>query len=252
MTQNTVYGQQTIQQPSQVRPNAESWSLPLDHIYNNPSLRLDASHYLPKTNRVVQEIQNSTMPVKRLEEVADIYLPGHFTRIWAKDPEHGIPYLNATDLMSLTGIGMLPGQKRYISLQSKVDIDVLIIKEGWLLISCSGTIGRVFYVPKRLDGWVATHDLIRVRPHDLRMVGYLHAFLSSDYAQEQMLAHSHGGQIDHITDAQAASVLVPIPAQTVVDDIHEKTMAALDHRERAIQDLEHVSLQMRGLLKDER
>ncbi|CCD28627.1 hypothetical protein CAGGBEG34_100020 [Candidatus Glomeribacter gigasporarum BEG34] len=60
--------------------------------------------------------------------------------------------MNATDLMSLTGIGNFSGNPRYLSKETDVDMEELIIHEGWLLITCSGTIGRVFYVPKRLDG----------------------------------------------------------------------------------------------------
>ena len=88
-------------------------------------------------------------------------------------------------------------------------------------MTCSGTIGRVFYVPKRLDGWVATHDLIRIIPKGDSLAGYLYAWLSQPDAQTQILSHTHGGQIDHVTDKQVGTVLVPrLPPPTVDGSIN--------------------------------
>lgn len=65
-----------------------------------------------------------------------------------------------------------------MSRESETDVEALIIQEGWLLMTCSGTIGRVFYVPKRLDGWAATHDLIRIVPYDKNITGFLLSWLT--------------------------------------------------------------------------
>lgn len=88
----------------------------------------------------------------------------------ATDRKHGLPYLNATDLLSLMALGV-PARQRYLSCETETDIDALVIREGMLLLTCSGTIGRVFYVPSRLDGWAATHDLIRIVPAQPEMAG---------------------------------------------------------------------------------
>src|SRR5260363_94916 len=90
--------------------------------------------------------------IESIVRVGGCKTPGQFVRIWAEEKTYGLPYVNATDLMSLTGIGNFSGIPRYLSKESYVDMEELIIHEGWLLITCSGTIGRVFYVPKRLDG----------------------------------------------------------------------------------------------------
>ena len=104
-------------------------------------------------------------------------------------------------------------------------------------MSCSGTIGRVFYVSERLDGWAATHDLIRIVPDKTEMVGYLYAYLSTPAAQSQILSHTHGGQIDHVTDAQVASILVPIRPQAEILSISLRVMKALHSREKALEAL---------------
>lgn len=142
----------------------ESWAIPLQDIYKNDALRLDASHYDRDTALAISELKASKHELKPLSDLADVLLPGQFVRIWAKDKSFGFPYVNASELMSLAATGTLGGKARYLSRETVTNIDELIIREGWLLMSCSGTIGRLFYVSKRLDGWAATHDLIRIVP----------------------------------------------------------------------------------------
>jgi restriction endonuclease S subunit len=184
-----------------------------------------------------------------LTEFAEVRLPGQFVRIWADSIEYGVPYVNASDLMSLATFGTLGEKTRYLSRVSEVDIDYLIIHEGWLGLSCSGTIGRVFYIPNRLEGWVATHDLIRVIPNQKKTAGFLYSYLFSPLAQSQILAHTYGGQIDHVTDEQIGNILVPELPTAKMDEIHEKTMRALRAREQGIQSIAEVADDLQKILK---
>lgn len=223
------------------RAAVETWEVPLQDIYTNGDIRLDASHYNRDTAQALEQLRECGYELKPLSEIASVLLPGQFVRIWAKDKVHGIPYVNATDLMSLTGIGLMEGGMRYLSRQTEVDIAELTIREGWLLMTCSGTIGRVFYVPKRLDQWVATHDLIRIIPSDKEYTGFLHAYLSSSIAQKQILGYTHGGQIDHVTHHQVGTILVPMLGADVIKTIHRRTMQALKMREQAVDGLEKIA-----------
>lgn len=207
--------------------------MPISRILADPALRLDAAHYDPAVDDVMSQLRASGLPLDPLSELATLVLPGQFTRIWATDRAHGIPYLNATDLLNLFALGVPSGAPRYLSRQSETDVDALIIREGWLLMTCSGTIGRVFSVPKRLDGWAATHDLIRIVPRP-GMAGYLFAWCSTPAARTQILSHTHGGQIDHVTEEQVRGLLVPrLPGERIRAIDHAVTRA-LDARERAL------------------
>jgi len=229
------------------RAAVETWSVPLQDIYDNPNLRLDATHYDRETANALEELRKCGYPLKRLSDLADVLLPGQFARIWAKDAEHGIRYINATDLMSLNSIGI--ADERFLSRETKTDIDELVIHKGWLLLTCSGTIGRLFYVTERLDNWVATHDLIRIIPHEGVPVGFLHAYLSSAVAQKQILGHTHGGQIDHVTHHQVGGVLVPELPKEQVKETHKQMMDALRQRERAIAQVSEIADDVEQKLK---
>lgn len=219
--------------PERVKPEVEAWSVPLKDIYQNEGMRLDATHYDRETATALQTLKGFKCPLKLLSEIADVRLPGQFVRIWAKGKDFGIPYLNASDLINLNAMGTLGEGARYLSLKTNVDIEELKIRKDWLAVSCSGTIGRVFYIPPRLDGAAATHDLIRIVPHAETLVGYLYAYLCSPLAQSQILRHTHGGQIDHVTDIQVGSILVPWLVDKM-EDVHKKVMHALRAREQAI------------------
>ena len=116
--------------------------------------------------------------------------------------------MNATDLMNYAATGTLE-KVRFLSRASKVDVNRLILAEGTLLVTCSGTLGRVYVVPPSMTGWAGTHDLVRVKPHDPELTGFLLAYLRSTYAQVQLLADGYGGQIDHLTDKHVGACLVP-------------------------------------------
>ncbi|MHB8347392.1 MAG: restriction endonuclease subunit S [Acidiferrobacterales bacterium] len=218
-----------------------SWSIPLQKLYDNDTVRLDASHYDQDTASAISDLASRGFELDPLSSLADVRLPGQFVRIWAAEEKYGYTYVNATDLMSLTGIGVLSGNARYLSHETDTDIEELIIREGWLLMTCSGTIGRVFYVAKRFDGWVATHDLIRIVPKAGVKVGFLHAYLTSPAAQKQIMGHTHGGQIDHVTHHQIGGVLVPRIDDDEKLKIHTRTMQALNLREKSIEELKDIS-----------
>lgn len=224
-------------QPEQPPVSSEYWAVSIRGILLNENRRLDARHFNPTASNAVQQLRDMDLEVRPLSQLAELALPSQFARIWAKDRDHGLPYLNATDLLNLMALGVTAGSPRYLSHATETNLDELVIRKGMLLLTCSGTIGRVFYVPDRLDGWAATHDLIRIVPKEPEMAGFLYAYLSTLFAQDQILSHTHGGQIDHVTDLQVGSCLVPVPGESHIRRISTKVLDALSLRERAIETL---------------
>ncbi len=223
--------------PDRPRPHVDSWSATIKAVFSDTDLRLDASSYDPKVVGIPQALAQRGIAVEPLGDLATITLPNRFERVWALDAEHGVPYLNATDLLSLFSFGRPAADMRYLSHATNYDVDSLLVREGWILMTCSGTVGRVFYVGRRLNGWAATHDIIRIVPNDPEMTGYLYAWLSSDAARTQIGGRQHGGQIRHVTGGHMAAL--PIPRLDAAEEarIGARVMAALESRERAIESL---------------
>ena len=224
--------------PASRRVDPKSWTLSIERIFEDGGLRLDAARFDPDLDECMASLEASGLPLHRLSDLADISLPNRFERVWATDETHGLPYLNATDLLSLFAVG-LPAQSRFLSRRTVVDLPALVIHQDWLLMTCSGTIGRVFHVPERLDGWVATHDLIRIRPMP-GMVGYVFAWCMTGAAQAQVLAHTHGGQIGHVTDRQVGDMLVPMLPDAEARKLDGDVLSALGARERGLAKLQSL------------
>ena len=60
---------------------------------------------------------------------------------------------------------------------------MLTIHKGYILISDSGTLGRITYALEQHDGHVATNNLIRVVIEDENLRGYVYQFLKSPIGQ---------------------------------------------------------------------
>ena len=213
---------------------AKNWSLSIKRVLGQDSLRIGASFFDPLVDAHVESLDGHR--TQRLNQLATLILPGRFERVWAVDEKHGKPYLNATDLLTLFSLGK-PSQLRWLSPESNTDVDALVIRKDWLLMTCSGTIGRVYHVPERLDGWVATHDLIRIKPNSPDMIGYLYAWCMTSVAQAQILSHTHGGQINHVTEEQVGEMLVPHLHGRAAKKVNERVIRALAARETALNTL---------------
>ena len=80
------------------------------------------------------------------------------------------------------------------------------------MITRSGTIGRVAYITKRLNGAIVSDDLIRVRIPDEGIRNYALQFLQSDMALNQMLKNEYGAVQQHLEPNHVSDILIPIPA----------------------------------------
>ena len=105
-----------------------------------------------------------------------------------------------------------PADLKYLSPASHRNVDAIVIRAGWLLVTRSGTVGRVAICPPEWDGWAASEHIIRIVPDETKCpAGYLCSFLTSALGQAQLRANVHGAVVDELTDEQVRNVLVPVP-----------------------------------------
>ncbi|CAI1699258.1 Restriction enzyme BgcI subunit alpha [Serratia marcescens] len=103
-------------------------------------------------------------------------------------------------------------------------IDAIRVYRGDIVITRSGTIGRVAYITKRLDGAIVSDDLIRVRIKDHSLRLYVYQFLMTDKALNQMLRNEYGAVQQHLEPNHIANILIPIPEDlSIIDDLINRT-----------------------------
>jgi type I restriction enzyme S subunit len=78
-----------------------------------------------------------------------------------------------------------------------------------ILVTCSGTIGKIALVPKHWDNWAMTHDIIRIVP-DVALIGYLYIWLQTEYANKLIQAMSYGSVVPHIEIMHIRKIPVPL------------------------------------------
>ena len=90
-------------------------------------------------------------------------------------------------------------------------IEVMRLRRGMILITRSGTTGRVVYATAYHDGAIGTEDVIRVVVEDEALRGYVYQFLHSKLGQDQLKMNIAGAIVDHIEPSDVKKVIVPVP-----------------------------------------
>lgn len=172
--------------------------------------RFDASYHLPEIKEIHSLISKQAAEVTTLGDPRiskKIKVGNRFKRVYVNKGD-GAVYLNGKAIGQLDPNGL---EKKYLSLKIHAQQirEQLILKENMLLITCSGTLGKVVLVPKHWDGWIGTHDLIRVFAPDT-MSGYIYSYLSSSIGQKLLMRSAYGAVVDHIEPSHVSEVAIPL------------------------------------------
>jgi type I restriction enzyme S subunit len=119
------------------------------------------------------------------------------------------------------------------------NLNAYIVRKNWILVTCSGTIGRLSIVRDYWDEWAATNHLLRIIPNENEIhPGYLIAFLLSIYGQVQFQRLIYGGVVDEIGEAGELfnDILILKPQNKDIENrIGNFTFEAYDKRDKANQ-----------------
>jgi type I restriction enzyme, S subunit len=203
--------------------------------------RLDATHHVPVVRSALHKLSQSKFELIQLgSKVKQVYVAPRFARIYV-EKEFGTPLLQGSQLLS-----MRPYDMKYISNAKTQKIERWIIQSGWVLVTCSGTIGRIAVSSSNQDGWAASQHILRIIPEDNSThPGFLAAFLSTPYGQHQLKAKIYGGVVDELTAEDTEVILIPdvpyseqIPIGETVVRVYELRDEANAVEDEAIAELE--------------
>ncbi len=206
--------------------------------------RLDASYHIPSAGDILECLRHraaelTTIADDRISQ--EVFLPGRFKRVYVGEGQ-GTVFFGGRQILYLDPSveGKYLSTKHY----SEKIRNELTLKEGQILVSRSGTVGRIALVPKHWEGWTASEDLIRISPADDDIRGFLYVYLSSEYGQVLLRRFTYGSVQDHIADFHVASVQVPLLRdKNIQERINRLALEANDLRYEAYR-LEQRALQM--------
>lgn len=192
------------------------------------NLRFDASYHDPIADNIVSKLQKSGYTLSPLSKVSDAFIPSRFKRIYVEE-EYGLPFLQGTDISLIK-----PRLLKYISEKVTENIEKWIVHSGWVLVTRSGTVGRVSLVPKQWDGWAVSEHVLRIISNlDKINSGFLTIFLTSDYGYRQVISKIYGGVVDELSEDDLKDVLVPLPPLDVQENIGKLVLEAYEMKELA-------------------
>lgn len=129
-------------------------------------------------------------------------------------------------------------------------IKVLRVQYGDILVTRSGTVGRVAYATKRLVGVIVSDDMIRVRIKDEKLRLYAYAYLQSFAGYDQMIRNEYGSVQQHLEAKHISSILIPIPDDwKTVSTIVKAAQAMVAAKEKIEQSMTNMATEMTGLLR---
>ena len=182
-----------------------NYSVPLIELID----RLDGSYYVPIVKAIKQELAKTAREVvsvggSRISQ--SVILPSRFKRIYVEE-DNGVAFFGGAQIAELD-----PSNKKYLSRsQHKRKImDDLEIHINSILITRSGTVGKVAIVPEHWEGWIPNEHVIRIVPTNNAIAGYLCAWLSSDYAYPLITRCIYGAVVDEINAEHVAAVSIPL------------------------------------------
>ncbi len=176
---------------------------------NTLNIRFDSSYHIPVNQNIINNINKEKCEIiklgdKRLSK--NITLPGRFKRVYVEEGQ-GTLFFGGKQIYELA-----PNSDKFLSTNKhgKRISDELEIRENMVLITRSGTIGKVTLAPKHWENWVVNEHVIRVIPADDSVVGYIYAFLDTDYGLEFIKKFTYGSVVDEIDTTHVSEINIPV------------------------------------------
>ena len=163
-------------------------------------------------------------------ESSHVFFGNIFSRNFVKDEERGVPYLRASEIQKAD----LDSGGLYLSKKQADKLSYLRLKRGWILVTCSGSLGNCVLADARFEQFIATHDLIRIVPEKNKLEsGALYAFLASRYGYATLTHSQYGSVILHTNPEQVGEIQIPVFPAAFQKRIHKLITESARLREEA-------------------
>ncbi len=209
--------------------------------------RLDGSYFDIESKRARQIVTDCTYPKLPLFSDTSGFAKNvyHFPRFKRIFIEKGIPIFTASQILDFT-----PTPDKFVSKKTKANLEALTLKEGQIVITCSGSIGFCSIVTRTLKDKVFSHDLIRIECTNPEETGYVYAFLKTWMGHKVITTNNYGSVVTHIEPEHLTNVFVPDLPDNVKRETHKDIMRSFELRDEAnelIKQADELLLERLGL-----
>jgi type I restriction enzyme M protein len=238
---NEIYDDYLAFKKDELRPSEYRFSIEKNDI--DDLLRINPQVYLPNLNETIKKIE--AIDGKTGWKVTTLGQSAHGIKIFkgarlkseniiTDTMKEGVEkYYTPSAILQEKGESAKLFDLSLASTNQIRTINSLRVHRGDIVISRSGTIGRVTIVTKRLDGAIGSDDLIRVIVQDEEKRYYIYAYLQSKEAYHQMIRNEYGAVQQHLEPQHIRDILIPIPDDwNAVNELVEKTKLSVELKEQ--------------------
>lgn len=184
-------------------------------------LRINPQVYLPNLNETIKQIESidgvdgwSVTTIGQIYSGIRIFKGPRLKseNLIVEEPGDGVePYYTPSAVLQEKSESAKLLNINFASDKQLATINAVRVFRGDIVVTRSGTIGRVAFITKRLNGAIVSDDLIRIRISNERLKLYVYQFLQTDKALNQMLRNEYGAVQQHLEPNHIANILIPIP-----------------------------------------
>lgn len=198
---------------------------------SNINGRFEASYHDPVAEQAIKKLRACGTEVTELGDprVTKEIRPITRFRKRVYVPTGGIPLLGGKQLFQVDPVDV----KGLAKGAHTKDLPEIALKRNMILVTCSGTIGRVQIIPSYMEGWTANQHAIRCIAASDMNPGYLYAWLASEYGKKLITRYSYGSVILEIDKDMLASVPVPLADEATRKEVGDLVLKANDLRNAA-------------------
>ena len=179
-----------------------------------------------QARKAIESCRYSSQSLYGENGMAAAYVCGRFKRIWLEKSD--LPIYQPSTIMDI-----YPKPDGYLSHITNTDIDALRVKKGQILITCSGTIGKISFVSNTLNNQIFSHDLIRIDCKNPSEAGFIYAYLRSTIGNTILQTNKYGAVIQHIEPEHLADIPVPNPPEEIKWHINDLILRSFELRDKS-------------------
>lgn len=205
-------------------------------ILNDESRRIDAWYWDPNKNNLAKELEESigedVVEIVRLGDLVvehGIFYPGRHKRNYVMEGEESVPFYSGTQILQVRPFDLKYTPKDYKPAAKH------FVEKNWILITRSGSTGRVVMVTDNMAGTMVSEHVIRVICDETLIDPYyVYAYLSTTNIGKILLERGiYASVVDHITPDFVATIPIPRLKPEKEKEIADKVRAAEKKRDEA-------------------
>ena len=205
-------------------------------IMSDTARRIDAWYWDPNKNNLAKELEESIgeeiTEIVRLGDLVvehGIFYPGRHKRNYVEAGTESVPFYSGTQILQIRPFDLQYQPKDYKPAAKHY------VEKDWILITRSGSTGRVVMVTDSMSGTMVSEHVIRVIcDENLIDPYYVYAYLSTDKIGKILLEKGiYASVVDHITPDFVATIPIPRLKPEKEKEIADKIREAEAKRDEA-------------------